>query len=221
VASRVRSGWRNVPTAHQRIEYDGAVVEYRFTRAGLDVLVDGAVVDVELAAASPTAVDLTVDGTRRTARVERVRDTVYVDDPTGSSTLVEVERFPLPAQYVDPGSLLAPMPGSVVRVLGRVGDQVAAGDPLIVIEAMKMEHRIDAPTAGPVAAFLVEVGQQVDTGTLLATVADNPDTDLDNDSHTGARADLDTDPHTGTPTDLDTDPATDLDIETADREQQP
>jgi propionyl-CoA carboxylase alpha chain len=69
------------------------------------------------------------------------------------------------------------MPGSVVRLLGRVGDQVSAGDALIVIEAMKMEHRIDAPSAGTVSAILVEVGQQVDTGTLLATVEEAADTD--------------------------------------------
>jgi acyl-CoA carboxylase subunit alpha len=177
VASRVPSGWRNVPTALQRAEYDSVLVEYRFARHAVEVLVDGQQVEVEIWDASATEVDLTVAGTRRTVRVDRVGETVYVDDRSGSSTLVEVERFPLPKQYVDPGSLLAPMPGSVVRVLGRVGDHVSAGDALIVIEAMKMEHRIDAPSAGTVAAILVEVGQQVDTGTLLATVEEAADTD--------------------------------------------
>ena len=67
------------------------------------------------------------------------------------------------------------MPGSVVRVLAGVGDAVEAGDTIIVVEAMKMEHRIGCPTAGTITAILVEVGEQVDTGTLLATVDDHHD----------------------------------------------
>ena len=175
----IPSGWRNVPTVLQRTEYVDAVVEYRFARAGLDVVVDGESVDVELSSARPTEVDLTIDGRRRTVRIHRVGGVAYVDDHTGSSTLVEVERFPIPDELVDVGSLLAPMPGSVVRVLASVGDAVEAGDTIIVVEAMKMEHRIGCPTAGTITAILVEVGEQVDTGTLLATVDDHHDTSDD------------------------------------------
>jgi propionyl-CoA carboxylase alpha chain len=185
------SGWRNVPTARQRAEYADVVVEYRFDRDGLDVLVDGEPVDVELVSAEPSSrsgdngrvdggdidVDLVVNGVRRVVGVHRVGTTSHVDDPSCSSTLVEVERFPLPDDYVDPGSLLAPMPGSVVRILGAVGDTVEAGDTIVVVEAMKMEHRIDCPTAGTIAAILVAVGEQVDTGTLLASVDDHDRTD--------------------------------------------
>jgi len=66
------------------------------------------------------------------------------------------------------------MPGSVVRILGEVGDSVEAGD-TIVVGVMEMEHRIDCPTSGTIAAILVAVGDQVDTGTLLATLDDHHD----------------------------------------------
>ena len=184
----IPSGWRNVPTVDQRTEYRDVLVQYRFDRTGAglaDVRVDGEPLAVEFVSATPIEVDVAVGGIRRTVHVHRVGSTAYVDDHAGSSTLVEVERFPLPDDFVDPGSLLAPMPGSVVRILGAVGDAVEAGETILVVEAMKMEHRIDCPTAGRIAAILVGVGDQVDTGTLLATVDDHPDDHDDHDPAAG------------------------------------
>jgi propionyl-CoA carboxylase alpha chain len=178
-------GWRNIPTAHQQVDYrtdagEHIAVEYRHDRRHLDVRIDGEPAEVVVWSADPDRVDLTVDGSRRTVRVHRVGGTAYVDDHTGSTTLAVVPRFALPDRYVDPGSLVAPMPGTVVRVDGAVGDEVAAGATLVVIEAMKMEHRINAPSAGTIASILVAVGDQVDTGTLLATVEDPAVTDSTN-----------------------------------------
>lgn len=69
------------------------------------------------------------------------------------------------------GSLLAPMPGSVVRLgVAGVGDAVAAGQPILWLEAMKMEHQVSAPVAGVLSALPVSVGSQVDVGTVLAVV---------------------------------------------------
>jgi pyruvate carboxylase subunit A/propionyl-CoA carboxylase alpha chain len=62
------------------------------------------------------------------------------------------------------------MPGSVVRVGAAVGDTVAAGQPLIWLEAMKMEHTITSPQAGVLAELNVTAGQQVDVGAVLARV---------------------------------------------------
>lgn len=64
----------------------------------------------------------------------------------------------------------AAMPGKVVSVKARVGEQVARGQGLIVLEAMKMENEVPAPRAGKVTAIAVEAGQTVETGALLATV---------------------------------------------------
>ena len=59
------------------------------------------------------------------------------------------------------------MPGNVLRVLVHAGDRVAAGQPLVVVEAMKMEHQINAPSGGVVTDVLVVPGEQVDTGQVL------------------------------------------------------
>jgi propionyl-CoA carboxylase alpha chain len=83
-----------------------------------------------------------------------------------------VERFVDPAQQVAAGSLVAPMPGSVTRVGVQVGDEVKQGQPLVWLEAMKMEHTIAAPADGVVSELKVEAGQQVEVGAVLAVVGE-------------------------------------------------
>ncbi|WP_334664965.1 acetyl-CoA carboxylase biotin carboxyl carrier protein subunit, partial [Streptomyces cyaneofuscatus] len=77
----------------------------------------------------------------------------------------------------DPGSLLAPMPGTVVRLAEGLaaGAAVEAGQPLIWLEAMKMEHRILAPASGTLTALHAAPGDQVEVGALLAVVQEDLD----------------------------------------------
>jgi propionyl-CoA carboxylase alpha chain len=95
---------------------------------------------------------------------------MYVDGPDGSSVLTRVDRFPLPGSQLDPGSLVAPLPGTVVRVHVAKGDTVSSGDVLVVIEAMKMEHEIRAGHEGVVAEVAVGAGDQVEAGRLLVVI---------------------------------------------------
>lgn len=69
------------------------------------------------------------------------------------------------------GSVTAPMPGKVVRVLVGAGDAVEVGQPLVVLEAMKMETTLAAEVAGTVLALHVEAGSMVDGGALLVEIA--------------------------------------------------
>ncbi|QEC46444.1 ATP-grasp domain-containing protein [Baekduia soli] len=172
------SGWRNNPAVDQEARFadrdDELVVAYRFGRGGLEhLLVDGEplAADVRLAGADPGAVVLELDGVRTRLGVRPGPEgAVHVSGPTGACTLRELERLPDPAAQAAPGSLLAPMPGNVVRVDVAVGDAVRAGQALLALEAMKMEHEIVAPADGRVAELPVAVGMQVDAGMLLAAI---------------------------------------------------
>ena len=168
----VPAGWRNVPTATQRTAYqvpDGTLeVACTHRRGGLAVAVD----DVDLGvvvlhAASGTDVDLEVDGLRRQVQVHAVGGVTWVDSALGCTRLVEVARYPEPGSALVAGSLTAPMPGTVVRVAAQVGEVVAAGDVLLVLEAMKMEHAVRAPADATVEQVSVRAGEQVDAGALL------------------------------------------------------
>ncbi|MEU3791981.1 biotin carboxylase N-terminal domain-containing protein [Streptomyces fructofermentans] len=161
-------GWRNVPSGPQskryRTDADGTEheVHYRHTRDGL------AAEGVRVVRAAAGQVVLEVDGLRRTFEVHRYGDRVHVN----ATALTALPRFPEPEADHAPGSLLAPMPGTVVRVADGLaaGVSVRAGDPLIWLEAMKMEHRISAPATGTLTALHAVPGRQVDVGTLLAVV---------------------------------------------------
>jgi propionyl-CoA carboxylase alpha chain len=65
------------------------------------------------------------------------------------------------------------MPGKVVKVLAQVGEEVKSGQPLLILEAMKMEHPVKADRDGVLEELMVEEGQQVEGGTLLAVVGDS------------------------------------------------
>jgi propionyl-CoA carboxylase alpha chain len=174
VLGAMPSGWRNVAAAPARAAYTVGerVVEVAY-RLGRDQLVevDGTPLLVRLLSAAPEHVDLEVDGVRRAVHVHRVAGVSYVDSALGSTALAEVPRFTDPAAARQPGSLLAPMPGGVVRVLAAQGDAVTAGQALIVLEAMKMEHTVSAPADGVLTELTVSEKDQVDTGQVLAVVS--------------------------------------------------
>ncbi|WP_077193254.1 acetyl/propionyl/methylcrotonyl-CoA carboxylase subunit alpha [Streptomyces lydicus] len=163
-------GFRNLPaqpqTKRYRTEPDGVEheVRYRHTRDGLAA--DG----VQVVHADAGRVVLETGGVRRTFTVARYGDRVHVN----GTALTALPRFPDPAAQTAPGSLLAPMPGTVVRIAEGLteGARVEAGQTLLWLEAMKMEHKITAPAAGTLTALPVRTGRQVEVGALLAVVTD-------------------------------------------------
>jgi propionyl-CoA carboxylase alpha chain len=170
----VPSGWRNVPSGDQVTVLGHADTElevrYRRSRDGWRVTVGDTALSVDAVEAGPQQVQLTVDGVRRTLAVHRVGDQVFVDGPGGSTAFTESPRFPVPGSQAGEGSLLAPMPGTVVRVAVAEGDTVTAGQTVLVLEAMKMEHIVAAPTDGVVGELRAAAGETVDTGAVLAVV---------------------------------------------------
>ncbi len=125
---------------------------------------------VDLVEATAQRVVLDVDGVTRSFEVAAHGDRRFVDSPLGAVTLRRVDPFAGPVDHAAAGSLLAPMPGVVARIVVGVGDPVERGQPLLWLEAMKMQHQIDAPAAGVVTELPVAVGQQVDVGAVLAVV---------------------------------------------------
>ncbi len=171
VQQTVPVGWRNVVSQPQRTTFEGhEPVEWWGTRDGF--VVDGVtVLDV-----SPTHARLEVDGVTSQTRGQWSPTTpgapreLWVDGAAMSACLREVPRFTDPVDVIAGGSLLAPMPGTVVRVAVAPGDEVEAGAVVLVLEAMKMQHTITAPSAGRVTTLDAQPGQQVVAGDVLAVV---------------------------------------------------
>ena len=180
VMAGVPAGFRNNRSQPQRAVYDSSagrvVVEYTPRRSGVDVAVNGEpLADLEAHGVDPGAVDLTVDGLRRRLAISLSPETVFVHSPFGSDDLAVVPRFLPAAGAESEGALTAPMPGVVVRVHVAAGDKVAPDDPLVVLEAMKMEHTVRASDPGVVSDVRVSVGDQVAGGDVVAVLEDLAD----------------------------------------------
>jgi biotin carboxyl carrier protein len=149
---------------------DPREVTYRIRGDRVDAEVDGVPLPVLVRSATPDRVDMEIGGIRRVYHVHQVGADTYVDASDGSTTLSEIPRFGDPEKLAPAGSLLAPMPGLVLRVLAEPGTVVTAGQPILVLEAMKMEQTVSAPADGMVAELRAKAGEQVSTGQVLAVL---------------------------------------------------
>jgi propionyl-CoA carboxylase alpha chain len=190
-AATIPGGWRNVPSQPQRTSFTGPRgridTSYRWLGAQLAFDIAGAdegslarTHSIEpgpsgnSAGSSPRAsmVWLETAGVRYRFNVTRAGRDFWINSPLGSVTLSLIDRLPAPERVAEAGSLIAPMPGNVTKVAAAVGDPVTAGQLVLVIEAMKMEHQILAPTTGVLIELRVSQGTQVNAGDVLAIVAD-------------------------------------------------
>jgi propionyl-CoA carboxylase alpha chain len=184
VLTTLPSGWRNSVMPPERASYrHGPLtldVSYRRQRDGrfaVEVIADGE--SLAQAAFVHRAgggwIDFEADGQRHRRHVLRDGNWVWVQGPDGDVLLAALPRFPGAESQAVAGGLLAPMPGSVLAVHVAPGETVSKGQLLMVVEAMKMEHRVTAPHAGTVGEVLAHPGDQVTGGDLLAVIEPAPD----------------------------------------------
>ncbi|WP_066364046.1 acetyl/propionyl/methylcrotonyl-CoA carboxylase subunit alpha [Herbidospora mongoliensis] len=160
------TGWRNVVSQPHKVQFaEAGEITYLHTRDGLKSSPEATFIS-----ASEDEVVLEISGVRRVFDVAFYDGAVYVDSSLGPVRLTPLARLPVPVVQTPPGSLPAPMPGTVLRVEVGVGDEVKPGQTVVVLEAMKMEHRITAPAEGVVAELTAVAGRQVDAGTTLAVI---------------------------------------------------
>ena len=114
--------------------------------------------------------DVEFDGKRHFSRITMSEDQVLVHMPYGDVMVRVMPRFVMPGVEIQAGGLVAPMPGKVIDLKVKKGSKVKAGDTLIILEAMKMEHSIKASENGTVSDLLVSMNDQVENGALLMVV---------------------------------------------------
>ena len=162
------SNWTNGRMPYQRIKLmilkNEIEIKYQFKRSGLFEVMG---TNCKIHAVDESGIDVEVGSHRFFAQVTRADDQILINMPFGDLDAVIVPRFIEPGNEVPEGGLVAPMPGKVIEVKVKKGDKVKAGDTLIIIEAMKMEHSIKATENGKVAKLMVSLNQQVDNGATL------------------------------------------------------
>ncbi|MEZ5550983.1 MAG: biotin carboxylase N-terminal domain-containing protein [Pseudomonadales bacterium] len=179
VLKSLASGWRNSFMPPQRVAFvqgeETLMVYYARGRDGIFTVsfaeTQGDIrYPVRVYAAGGGEVDMEVAGRRINARLTAAGLRWFVHTARGDLTLDEAPRFTLPGAGEFTGGLTAPMPGKVLSAAVKAGDQVRKGELLLILEAMKMEHRINSPVDGTVLEVQVGEGEQVANGQLLVIV---------------------------------------------------
>ena len=175
VLETLPSGWRNSKMPPERVTFrqgeDEFIVAYRTQRNGnFKVSIGSDDYAVAVFSVDDHNVDLEIDGRRVSASITQAGDNWLVHAARGGIELQELPRFPDSKQVDFTGGLVAPMPGNITTTHVEEGAAVEEGQLLLILEAMKMEHRITAPVSGIVKQMRVSVGDQVDNGELLVVL---------------------------------------------------
>jgi geranyl-CoA carboxylase alpha subunit len=177
--------WRNNPNAPQRFRYrlHDEPIEVQLTPQSYQsdhfqakILADGSATDYEIRNTehgTRNTMTLTVNGRRQTLPLVLTASHAWADTRTGAVCLELVPLLPTPHPSAEAGgSLRAPMPGSVLAVLVQVGDRVTEGQPLLKLEAMKMEHTIRTAADGIVEAIYYQPGDTVEADAQLVKIGE-------------------------------------------------
>jgi propionyl-CoA carboxylase alpha chain len=166
------SGWRNGRLPDQKLVFDhgeiSVTVLYRALRDGSFRFGDGTLARIH--SWSENGIDVEIGGRRTQALVTRSGAQLIVHGPIGDLSFTERPRFKLPGDEDDAGGFIARMPGTVIDLRVKVGDRVSAGDTVLLLEAMKMEHPMRAREDGVVSEVRVTEGEQVEGGALLLVI---------------------------------------------------
>jgi propionyl-CoA carboxylase alpha chain len=175
VLTTIPGGFRNsvMPAEKVTLQFreEKLAVSYRCARDGKFLFdINGREHSVIEFGVTDRDVDLEVDGKRCRIAVLAVADKRFVHSAAGDIEFDEIPRFVPPERAEQRGGLRAPMPGKVISVMVGQGDVVEKGQLLLVLEAMKMEHRIGAPWNGTVTSLNVSEGEQVANGAVLVVM---------------------------------------------------
>ena len=176
VLPRIPAGYRNNPYRDPSVKllvgdrpFD---VSYRSTGGdAYTVSIGDAQLQVRMVSFEPGDIRLEIDGVQRHFRVTEADDKLFLHSWAGSRTVTRLPRYPQQHAASDHETANASMPGQVLKILVQEGQQVSTGDPLIILEAMKMEQTIRAAMEGVVTGVLVKMGQVVSPGDVLVEIA--------------------------------------------------
>jgi propionyl-CoA carboxylase alpha chain len=181
VQSFAPSGWRNVRGSGQRITFkvnNGEAIEVDYVLdtqrppMRLTATLGERTLEAEVLSLDEESTRLIFDGIHSVCSVNCVGDRVYVNSAGGQTELCELPRFVEPEATATSGGPTSQLPGVISAIMVAPGDRVQAGQPLVVLEAMKMEHHITAAIDSVVEEVLVKVGDRVNAHQLLIALTE-------------------------------------------------
>ena len=175
INKRIRGGWRNstMPDEELTLEAYGEEIKLRY-KSNRDNSFNFSFEEtshvVTVIDSGYGSVEIDIDGQRSQYTLDKIGEEWLVHSTFCDFEFKELPRYPISSSDDFGGGLVAPMPGAILSIDIKPGDTVKKGDVLVILEAMKMEHRITAPRDGIVGSVRTSVGEQVENEQLLVTL---------------------------------------------------
>ena len=168
VLKDMKSGWSNAKLPNQEIKFEinkkELSIKYKNTREGFFIVEDK---KAEVLEWHSDFIDVELSGERYRSEITLKKDLILVHTHKGDLLFKVLPKFKLAKTEEVKGGLNAPMPGKVIEIKVKKSSAVKKGETLLILEAMKMEHKVAAPSNGKVTKILVKEGDQVENGQTL------------------------------------------------------
>ena len=174
ILKEVQSGWTNSRLPKQNIKLQSTSgeisISYKSKRDGDFEINEG--ITAKIFEWKESGIDLEIDDFRFLSNVTRKDDDLVVHGPWGDILFTKIPRFKSIGQNLTSGGLIAPMPGKVIDLKVKLGSKIKKGQTLVILEAMKMEHSVNAIQDGVIDELFVKKNDQVENGALLMVIKD-------------------------------------------------
>jgi propionyl-CoA carboxylase alpha chain len=174
ILKEIQSGWTNSRLPKQNISLQSSSgeisISYKLNRNG-DFEINPGII-AKIIKWKESGIDLEIDNLRFFSKVTKKDDDLVVHGPWGDILFTKMPRFKSIGQNLTSGGLIAPMPGKVIDLKVKLGSKIKKGQTLVILEAMKMEHSVNAIQDGVIDELFINKNDQVENGALLMVIKD-------------------------------------------------
>ena len=172
VLKNLQSGWNNGRLPYQEVKLklneEELKIKYKPLRDGSFISEDNE--NIRIFNWSHDFIDVEISNVRYRSKISLEDDLLLVHTNKGDLLFNILPKFNIVQEEVIKGGLVAPMPGKVVEIKVKKGSNIKKGDTLVILEAMKMEHKVLAPDNGKIKEVLIKENEQVENGATLVVL---------------------------------------------------
>mgnify|MGYP005689742927 CR=1 FL=1 len=172
VLSNLSSGWNNarLPMQEIKLQFDNKPLTVKYKNNREEIFTTDKNNSVKINSWDKNFIDVEIDNTRIRSKVTFDNELLLIQSKSGDVLFKILPKFETVKKLSIEGGLNAPMPGKVVEIKIKKGAKIKKGDTLIILEAMKMEHKVLAPSDGKVKEILIHKDEQVENGATLVVL---------------------------------------------------
>ena len=172
VLSNLSSGWNNarLPMQEIKLQFNDELLTVKYKNNRDEIFTTDKNNSAKINTWDKNFIDVEIDNTRIRSKVTFDNELLLIQSKSGDVLFKILPKFETVKKVAIEGGLNAPMPGKVVEIKIKKGAKIKKGDTLIILEAMKMEHKVLAPSDGKVKEILIHKDEQVENGATLVVL---------------------------------------------------